>query len=120
MEELKQRIEKVIEKIDAPVKERMLKEIEAESIDPSFWKDPQNAAGKMKEMASLQKEIDRAREIRDLFDSGKTDEAEKLLIELETLLYFSGVYDRGSAIVSIHSGQGGVEAIDWAQMLYRM
>ncbi len=120
MEELKQRIEKVIEKIDTPVKERMLKEIEAESIDSSFWKDPQNAAGKMKEMASLQKEIDHAKQLQLMFNSGDTKGVGKLLEELETLLYFSGVYDKAPAIVSIHSGQGGVEAMDWTQMLFRM
>ena len=37
---------------------------------------------------------------------------------LETLL--SGEYDNCNAIVSFHSGAGGTEAQDWAQMLYRM
>jgi peptide chain release factor 2 len=58
--------------------------------------------------------------MQELVDSGNMQEAEKLLEELETLLYFSGIYDKGSAIVSIHSGQGGVEAMDWTQMLFRM
>jgi len=37
---------------------------------------------------------------------------------LETLL--SGEYDNCSAIVTFHAGAGGTEAMDWAQMLYRM
>jgi len=42
------------------------------------------------------------------------------LDELEVLLYFAGNYDSGSAIMELHSGQGGVEAMDWTNMLYRM
>ena len=39
-------------------------------------------------------------------------------IELHT--YLSGTYDKEDAIVSLHSGQGGTEAMDWAAMLLRM
>ena len=39
-------------------------------------------------------------------------------LELEVLL--SGEYDSKNAIVEIHSGAGGTEACDWANMLYRM
>jgi peptide chain release factor 2 len=38
----------------------------------------------------------------------------------ELSAYFSGKYDSFPAILSIHSGQGGTEAMDWASMLQRM
>ena len=38
--------------------------------------------------------------------------------KLETLL--NGKYDHNSAVISLHAGAGGVEAMDWAEMLLRM
>ena len=34
--------------------------------------------------------------------------------------YLSGTYDKNDCILEIHSGAGGTEACDWANMLYRM
>ena len=120
MDELKLRAEKIFEKIDIEAKQYKLKEIEAESLSPDFWKDTKKATESMKEMASLQKEIDDVKNLKKLIENGDSAEVEKILEELETLLYFSGKYDKNPAIISIHSGQGGVEAMDWAQMLFRM
>ena len=48
---------------------------------------------------------------------GKLEKSVETL-RLETLL--SGPYDRNNAIISIHAGAGGTEAMDWASMLLRM
>jgi len=120
MDNLEERINKAVQRVDIEGKRYKLKEIEAESVVPDFWKDNQKASTKMREMANLQKEIDKAEELRMVFDSGDLVTAEKMLEEFETFLYLSGPFDSGNALVSIHSGQGGVEAMDWAEMLYRM
>ncbi len=46
--------------------------------------------------------------------------AEKDLDALELKLLMSGPHDRGNAFLTIHSGAGGTEACDWADMLLRM
>ncbi len=120
MDDLKSRIDNALKKVDIEDKKYKLKEIEAESMMPNFWIDSQKASNKMKEMANLQKEIDTVEEIQIAYELGDHEKALKMVEDLETLLYLSGPYDSGPALVSIHSGQGGVEAMDWSQMLYRM
>jgi peptide chain release factor 2 len=120
MEEIESRIKNILQKINLDEKQKEIREIEAESLKPDFWKDQKNASSKMKELAKLQKEIDDVRKIKELVLLRKLTEAEKLLGDFETLLYFSGPYDGGSAIVELHAGQGGIEAMDWTQMLFRM
>ena len=120
MDAIKERAEKIMEKVNVLEKKKQVEILEAESMAPDFWQDSQKAAKKMKELSVIQKEIEELELLQLTIDEGDEKEAEKLLEKLETLLYFSGSYDRGGAILSIHSGQGGTEAMDWAEMLFRM
>jgi peptide chain release factor 2 len=45
---------------------------------------------------------------------------ERRLDELEEQRLFQGRYDAGGAVVSVHSGAGGTDSQDWAEMLLRM
>src|SRR5207245_11195436 len=45
---------------------------------------------------------------------------EPRLAQLEEQRLFSGRYDTGDAVVSIHAGTGGTDSQDWAEMLLRM
>jgi len=120
MNDLKERIKRVLEKFDIDKKRRLLREIEAESLHPDFWKDHKNASSKMKEMSNLQDEINKAESLTENLTEDNLKEKESLLKEFENLLYFSNAFDVGPAIIALHAGQGGVEAMDWVSMLYRM
>ncbi|HSA83562.1 MAG TPA: peptide chain release factor 2 [Patescibacteria group bacterium] len=120
MEDLKTRILKLVATVGVDEKRKRIRELEAESTHGDFWQDHQTAAKKMKELSDLQKEVEEIELLQLWFDEGEIDEAEKLLKKLEILLFYSGQYDKGNAILAIHSGQGGTEAMDWTEMLFRM
>lgn len=120
MDDIKSRVGKLVEKIDPVSKQKRIGELQKESENPAFWQDHKLAGEKMKELSNLQKEVEEIELLKLWVDEGELDEAEKLMQKLETLLYFTSPYDEGGAIVAIHSGQGGTEAMDWAEMLYRM
>ena len=105
MEDLKERINKVLEKFNIEEKRKLIRTIEAESLHPDFWKDHKNASLKMKELSSLGDEVKKAEKLVELSNESRFKEAEKLLNDFETLLYFSNPYDKGSAIMSLHAGQ---------------
>ncbi|MBI5465644.1 PCRF domain-containing protein, partial [Candidatus Gottesmanbacteria bacterium] len=120
MEELRKRTQELIEKLDLEKKEKRIKELELQSSHPSFWQNPQEAGKKMQELAELQKEIDQVEELQSLIAENKEREARELLEKLEFNLFLSDPHDASDAILSIHAGQGGVEAMDWTEMLLRM
>ncbi len=120
MEDLKNRAEIVLKKLDIEGKRVRFREIEAKSTDPEFWKDNQTATKLMQEMGLLQKEISSYEKIKELLALEKYEELDKPLKEIEVYLYLSGPLDKANAILSIHAGQGGVDAMDWASMMSRM
>ena len=119
-EELKNRATQVLEKIDIEGKHKAIRELEAESMHPDFWKDPQAAAKKMKRLAAIQKELEEGEMLELYIKEGADVELMKAVDRLEFSLYLSGPYDQNDAILALHAGQGGTEAMDWTQMLYRM
>lgn len=120
MDTIKERAEKLLQTINRDEKLQKISELEQQSLDPDFWNDHQAAAEKMKELSALKTEVEEFDMLEILIAEGEEKEAGKLLKKLETFMYFTSPYDEGPAIVAIHSGQGGTEAMDWAAMLYRM
>ena len=124
---------------DLDSKIKRLKELEGEMTDINFWNDKDNAnkvIGEVNELKSviepildLEKSISNNLELLDIIDNDDDmivvieDEYNKdisKLEELELLVFLSGEYDKNNCIFEIHSGAGGTEACDWANMLYRM
>lgn len=120
MEDIKQKLLDLENKINIGDKEVRIKEIEALSSAPSFWQDYQGAGKKMKELSDLMEEVRNIKDLKEMVQNGKMDEAGKLYEKMKFKLFLSGHYDKSDCILTLHSGQGGVEAMDWAEMLWRM
>jgi peptide chain release factor 2 len=119
-EDLITRAKNIVEKLHVDKNQQSLRQLEAESLKQDFWQDHAQAALIMKEISTLQKEIEEAEMLELLISEGNTKELKKEVDRLEFALYLGGPYDRSDAIFSIHAGQGGTEAMDWTAMLYRM
>lgn len=130
LDELNSRVNQLVKAIGLERKKQALAELKQESESPQFWQNQTRAKTTLQQLASLQAEIDKtetvirqletAREIPEAVRPEDLEQLEQQLACLEKLRYLNGPYDAGGAIVSIHSGQGGTEAMDWTAMLKRM
>ncbi|MCX6704225.1 MAG: peptide chain release factor 2 [Candidatus Woesebacteria bacterium] len=125
--ELKLRLGKLIGVIKLPEKKKKIGELEVKAAEPTLWSDPINARAVTQELSDLKKEVEEISDLsetleilKEVPDEAEVKRAEKTLAKLELMSYLSGEYDAKNALISIHAGQGGTEAMDWANMLYRM
>jgi peptide chain release factor 2 len=129
--------------------ENVAKEIEAleeQSATPEFWSDPDEAQKIQKRIGDLRNTTETYNKLKTSFEDVLTmielgqeldddaDEKSALLeeirilsagakseLEMQTLsTLLTGEYDSCNAILSLNSGAGGTEAMDWVLMLYRM
>ena len=132
---LRERFEKVSQSIDRDSLRSEIRELEVQTMKEGFWNDPSQSSvisrqlsDKQKTLATLEDletRINNALEISEeatMIDdlTKETKELEQTLDKLELKLFLSNPHDDSEAILSVHSGAGGVEAMDWAQMLVRM
>ena len=119
--------------------------IEARMAAPDFWSNRDRAQVDVEEVSRLRSLVnpfqELEREIEDFSalqelaaeenDPGHRAHADKevatehdrllrKLEEFELRQFFSGENDRANAFLTIHSGAGGTESCDWADMLLRM
>jgi peptide chain release factor 2 len=114
-------------------------ELDAMMEAPGFWDDQRTAARVSAERARIQKKLDgyarleaEAAELDSMLelaaeDPEWRDELERTLgrlsrevARLQEEALFTGEYDAGPAVVSVHAGAGGTDSQDWAEMLLRM
>jgi peptide chain release factor 2 len=111
-------------------------ELERTMGEQGFWDDQRHAADVSAEHARLTRRLERyERLVRDYEDAkelfsldgdlaGELDDhirpLESELGRLREDALFSGDYDAGDALVTIHAGEGGTDAQDWTEMLVRM
>ncbi|MCL4382712.1 hypothetical protein M1545_02890, partial [Patescibacteria group bacterium] len=97
MDDLKQRAQEAIAKLDLKEKQEKIQKIEAESASPAFWQNPQEGSKKMQELSELQKEASDVIKLQDLLASDHLEEAEELLGKLEVTAFLSGSHDASDA-----------------------
>lgn len=142
--ELEKKVKDLIASLDLEKKARTIASLEEKMGQPGFWEDQVEAQRAAKELASLKREVEKiegwqktleeAPVMLDLIRKEESAEAkkeaevlgrklrktEKEVRQFELEVFLSGPYDRNEAIVSIHAGEGGTEAMDWTAMLFRM
>ncbi|MDA1079397.1 MAG: peptide chain release factor 2 [bacterium] len=119
--------------------------LEAKTLESDFWQkaDAQDIMGELSyaqeqlnTATALKTGVEDLELIQTLLESTTEDSADaielqkqlaesqanldKLVRKVTLQQYLSGPYDSFGAILSVHSGQGGTEAMDWADMLSRM
>lgn len=145
-----QQLEQANQLLSSSVLSELRAELEAEeklTYEPEFWSKP-DAQAIMRKIAAIKTKmsyIEAVEKLRndlqamleligdvpvednDQLDESLVHELQSLTKqlgkanqELELSQYLSGKYDSFGAILSVHAGQGGTEAMDWASMLERM
>ncbi len=135
--ELQHNLQTAAAKIDLESKRRQLVELEAQMGHADFWADRPKAAELSQQQARLRDEVGewdklltQAKDLVELAKSGDQQLASDLNKQYQELkfafekkefeLKLSGPHDANPAILAIHAGTGGTDAMDWAQMLQRM
>ena len=139
--ELQQKLQNIKLKLNYESNQKTLSDLQKQSQNPNFWDNADIAQDIMRQIGRLQNqvleinsidtEITNLIEIEELIkhepDSGLESNFTQSILDLDNKLsklelntYLSGKYDSSDAILSIHAGQGGTEAMDWSSMLQRM
>ncbi len=123
--------------------EKEVRELEQKTSSPDFWNDSATAQKIMADLAikkedlkdyqSLKNGISDNVDMLDLVELSEDSEVEtlegveaslrsldKLSQKMKLKTQLSGEYDKNNAYLSINAGAGGLEATDWADMLFRM
>ena len=145
-EELKSAIEEIRsglswarDYLDPPAQEARLADLDRQMKAPGFWDDQQKAAKtaserarvqrKLETMSSLESEVAELDSMLELADEEPEwrDELERSVDRLsgdvgrlQEDALFTGEYDSGPAVVTIHAGAGGTDSQDWTEILFRM
>jgi peptide chain release factor 2 len=124
---------------DFEAKEKKLELLNNQMADTSFWSDNIKAKAITKEAAAYEKILNllltldtEIVDLQELLNLSKEEDDvlkdiqkqvksfEEKLVNLEEESFYGGEYDDLNAMISINAGAGGVDANDWAQILYRM
>lgn len=135
LEDLKDRFRKISDQFDREALRGEINQLTEQMNKPGSWEDQEHAKAISRQLSNKQKLLatlgELGKKIRDGLGlsldktmhqelNKEADQIDKQLWQLELKLFLSGPHDESEAILSIHAGAGGVEAMDWAAMLTRM
>jgi len=141
LEALSARLDEVERYLHIAERREEVSRLEQQSTLPGFWDNAEAATATMTQLTRAREDvagIDNARaKLEDaeaalelgeeMAEDDLIEEAQQLASELERDLgelelasWFTGEFDHGDAIVTVTPGQGGLEAQDWCEMLFRM
>lgn len=123
---------------DIDGKKKKISELEEQMSSSSFWNDQEESSkvvSLLNELKKVVKDIssitERVKDLDSMYSSSMDGDTQELIEEealsifkelerLDLLLLLNKEYDKNDCILEIHSGAGGTEACDWANMIYRM
>lgn len=125
---------------DLDRKKEQIRELEEKTFAEGFWNDQKSSEAVIKELNVLKDTVKKFEDLElafedikilvEFYEVGDESVAEELdssyvniktdLNDFNTELLLDGPYDNLNAILTVHSGAGGTEACDWAEMLFRM
>lgn len=126
---------------DVENKRAEIASLEQESAGGDFWNNADNARVVLKRIKELKRVVEPWEQVRsdcndilELYEMAKDEgddgtlaelavqarQMEKKVAHLEFLRKLGGEDDACDALLTIHSGAGGTESCDWAEMLFRM
>lgn len=140
VEELSDRFNSIKQKKDIEKLKSDFNELQTKINVPDFWNDPENASKVSSKAGSINNEIELIEKLDSEVESTKEmildeesedpeiiellesdlENLEKKISELELTTFLSGKFDENDCILTINAGQGGTEAMDWSEMLFRM
>ena len=139
LEHLGQRVQDARAYLHIQEKVQELAELDEQTAQPGFWDDASHAQAVSKRAGNLRETIREFDEACSLLEDAQTafelasedeafaEEASDACVKLDALLeslelssWFNGQFDDGDAILTVNPGQGGLEANDWADMLFKL
>ncbi len=120
IQEQKMRLQELSEKLFIPEKRKKIKEYEKELANEETWKDWEKGQKIAQDMGSLRKDIEDIEILELLLLENNPELFDEEFNKVEIKTFLGAKHDKSVALLSIHAGQGGTEAMDWTAMLCRM
>jgi peptide chain release factor 2 len=120
MEERQENLNLLKQSLDYDKKNLRINELKRELESEKIWNEWELGQRLSKELGTLQKEISEIEELEFYLLEENSSDFDKRYQKLRLKTFLGNNYDKLGCILTIHAGQGGVEAMDWVAMLGRM